>query len=187
MPILNKRERVEAIMRYLHEHVSERNTIDHLAKSLDIPFATMSKTLRVDYPECFTRDSTDRRVITLTGIWPDSRAFDLEPRESASGELVKLKALHMRDIDTDLVSEKLTNLFIESAKNPITTGKPSHEYYQALNTMRYMEMMLRVLRSPEPRKKLAELVDDPSRLPDMVEQLVAIMEASIKMGRHKAS
>jgi len=179
MPIMNKRERVEAVMVYLHNHKYERNTADHLAKQLDIPIATLRKTLTQDYPECFDRDSHDRRVITLNQlVWPDGRPFDLEPGPQ-SGEQ-QFRAEHLNDSALSLFSDEAQIMLRDWAVQGIAGNKRApKEYYTLMNTVNLMSVLLRVLRSTSPNKRLKELVDKPDELRDNLKDYIHNIEKGL--------
>ena len=184
MPILNKRERVEAIMRYIHKHRHEINTSDSLAKALDIPIATLRKTLTKDYPECFNRDPRNYRNVTLSGAWPDFRKFDLDPKPPAMEPAQsKLNPAHLETGQLNTLNY-ITPQAIELLFTWVDTGiagkqAPPKEYWTLMNTLNYMQLMLKLVRSSRPRARLSELVDlTKGTIPSSIEKLINQLEAT---------
>lgn len=178
MPSYTTQERVLLIMRHLHKS-QRRNlkTID-VAQALNMPQASVNKTINQDYPECFEKDSFGKGWI-LTGqppvgtTWGD---FDLEP--PAGREIITTKTT-IRDIPDDEIKViKQSNrqmdaehfmqgveLFSQSMKDyvkrSLESGKPvtvDEEYWGRYNFYNAGLIMMRALRSPDVHVKIKELV-----------------------------
>jgi hypothetical protein len=179
MPTLTKRERVEAIMRYIHSHKWQQNTADVLARDLNIPSATVRKTLNQDYPECFDRDPDDRRNIRLTLDWPDNRPFDLEPAPDRAG---KLKAEYMNSTlkFSSVYQTRIIDALYGWAEEGLAMKKSPDTYYHLWNTLNLTVAMMQLVKSKDPRDKARRLFDDPEAIP-----LVMDFIADIERGLNK--
>lgn len=178
MPIYNKRERVEAIMRYIHNHKYQQNTADTLSRELNIPSATVRKTLNVDYPQCFSRDPNDRRNITLVPFeWPDGRDFDLEP---APEKTKKLSAAHMHDTTMrGIFQTGVLDALDLWADRGIALDKTPDEYWKLWNTLNLALASMQLVKSKDPQDKLRRLFDDTEKLPEDVHNYVKKVEAGL--------
>jgi hypothetical protein len=177
MPIYNKRERVERIMQYLQAHKWQQNTADSLGKALDIPVATIRKTLNVDYPQCFDRDPADRRNITLTLNWPDNRPFDLEPAPDKTG---KLKAEHMQHtVLESVVTVRALDAIYKWADEGLALKKTPEAWYQLWNTLNLAVSYMQLVKSKDPQDKARRLFDDPESLPGHVHDYINRIERGL--------
>jgi len=178
MPLLTPHERCQLIMKTVHK---EPMTADHLAKFLDIPIATVRKTISRDYPYCFSRDYTNRRLITITGEWPDGRWFELEPELVAkrqaeeerrhTQETHKWKATYLKTVKYTDIPMNIKG-WIMAGKAPSTNNKTARaEFITAINRYKMIVLILEMLLSDKPFEVVPQYVDDPRQLDEWQRKL----------------
>lgn len=178
--LLTPLERAQEMMKLLHK---EPQTADQLAAALNIPSATIRKTLTIDYRQCFDRDPDNRRLITLTGRWPDEIEFDIEarlrvaqatptqaqtqapPTQAQAPE--QLKAEHLKQAvftpETEVISSTTFNYLRTDFLGGLT-AKNREKYWRVYNTLKYFMLLMELVKSRDPYSLLMERVDNPSDL-----------------------
>lgn len=155
MTTYNKYERVQAIMRYLHKASNiQRHTIMSIAKDTNIPFSSVRKTINDDWPVCFATDPITGGIC-LSGIYPGDREFDLEPPKVNDGKMPeKYYEAGKANIKSFLAPEALMLLEKILGKETNSTA----DYYKIWNTIKAIEIMMKIARSKDREKAKALLV-----------------------------
>jgi hypothetical protein len=154
-------ERCQKVMIYLHRAPRNvKHSHQSIALNTGIALASVSKTIYQDYPECFTKDLIFGGT-TLSGIFPGGIEFDLEPPKEATNRVVpKFKGEFIDSAAIALRKYLTEEGYIAVVHYPLNRPRDA-EYWRIYNIGKFVQILMQIKASPNPRKKIGELIEKP--------------------------
>jgi hypothetical protein len=181
------------MIRLLHKNEKEKLNIvynaDMIANALQIPSASVRRTLYNDYPECFIRNRVTG--IMTSSKWPDGIPFDPEPREDTNREkplnskyLVDRLSLFLTETQTSQLASWIDGKKDGSPVVPLSLRKDTpQEWWDLYNAAKTTLILLKTIRSKTPSATFNRQVSDTDNTSAHYTRIVEKLEQYIKSAK----